>query len=707
MSSKKTRQRRAAQRAAVAAPHRTAPREEPEAQALNRRLAEAIKGLPGRMTIDAMLNVAARTGVDHLIENNEYHATRMTQDYSLMDRLYRSDWIAGRIINTIPEDMTKNWFELTGSIDPDMKGQLRALERRTHLQAKILEGLRWGRLYGGAAGIMVIKGQEDMLDEPLDLDTVTADSFRGLLIADRWNGVYPSTELVEDLDDPDFGLPEYYTFALADTEIEQGVRVHHSRVVRFEGRDLPYVERVNEQYWGMSELEHIYDELNKRNATSANIAQLIFIAHLRVLKIEDLGQALALTDAQSQQDLYQTIRAQNMLMNNFSLQVLSQEDDFQTFQYSFSGLSEVYEQFMMDLAGAAEIPATKLFGRAPQGLNATGEGDLRNYYDTVKQAQERLLRPILEKLLPVLAVSCWGAVPDDMDLEFNPIRDTSDEERAALIQQSSSAILQAFQGGLISQQIALKELRQSGAAYAMWTNISDEDIDNADDTIAQPDEMASMSGMGGMEGMEGEPPPEMSGEAPPEETEPQPQEMQQPQKPRQPKQPQQPPQEVQEDDALFNDGGPGSGNWGHPGYPRGGRTTPVQGTGQRRAGLGERIRMMARLARPVETQHSRRPPQSKAEVARNNRERREWSELTLGQRIRGASEQNRHMRQVKREAFQAAARGDVERARRIQQQNRHYWSNDPDGAMKVQSETLRRQKRARPGLMHRLFGGGK
>ena len=76
--------------------------------------------------------------------------------------------------------------------------------------------------------------------------------------------------------------------------------------------------------------------------------------------------------------------------------------------HSFAGLSDIYESFMMDMAGAAEIPATKLFGRSPQGFNSTGESELRNYYDMIAQSQERNLRPALEKLLPVMAVSCWG-----------------------------------------------------------------------------------------------------------------------------------------------------------------------------------------------------------------------------------------------------------------------------------------------------------
>ncbi len=458
--------------------------------------------LTSRLTMDMLLNQAARLGpADNLLSQNRYASDRLTENYSLLDSLYRSDWIVNKIINVVPEDMTKNWVDLTCQVNPDQDNELKRQERKTHIKSQVLEGLKWGRLYGGAAGIMVIDGQEDMLDQPLDLDMVVPDSFRGLLIADRWNGVYPSGEIVTDMRDPDFGLPMYYTFGTDQQNFVQGVQVHHSRVLRFTGRTLPYMEKLNECYWGMSEVEHVYEELNKRNTVSANIAQLIFSAHLRILKMEDLGQLLAMGDEQSQRDLYATLHAQNMLMNSMSLQVLSKDDDFQTFDYSFSGLSDIYEQFMMDIAGATEIPATKLFGRAPAGMNATGESDLRNYYDMVKQNQEATLRPILEKLYPVICLSAWGAVPDDLDFTFKPIRDTSDEERASLIQQTSSAINSVYQSGIISQKTALKELRQSGESLGMWTNITDEDIENAED---QPQGGEEEGGEGGTSGEEEE-----------------------------------------------------------------------------------------------------------------------------------------------------------------------------------------------------------
>lgn len=487
-------QSRAARRRQYAADRKPAPRPVPQRPSETQ--------IMSRLIMDSLVNPAARLGpADNLLSQNAYMSERLTQNFGLMDSLYRSDWIAGKVVNTIPEDMTKNWIKLTCQVNPDQEDEFSRQQRKTHVKARVLEGLRWGRLYGGAAGVMVVAGQEDMLGEPLDLDMVMPGAFRGLIIADRWNGVYPSTEIVTEMDDPDYGLPMYYTFGLENMGIAQGVRVHHSRVLRFTGRDLPYNERISESYWGMSELEHVYEELNKRNTVSANIAQLVFAAHLRILKMEDLGQMLAMADEASQRDLYNTLRAQNMLMNTMSLQVLSKDDDFQTFDYTFSGLSDIYEQFMMDIAGAAEIPVTKLFGRSPAGLNATGEGDLRNYYDTVKQWQEAVLRPVLEKLLPVMCMSAWGAVPDDLDFEFNPIRDTSDEERAGLIQQTASAIVSVYQAGIISQPTALKELRQSGSTYGMWGQITDEEVEAASDMPQGGEEGPPGGGMPGMPGM--------------------------------------------------------------------------------------------------------------------------------------------------------------------------------------------------------------
>lgn len=70
-------------------------------------------------------------------------------------------------------------------------------------------------------------------------------------------------------------------------------------MLRFIGRELPNWEKYAEQQWGASEVEVIFDELKKRDNTSWNIAQLVFLANLRVLKMADLGELLAIGDEEA------------------------------------------------------------------------------------------------------------------------------------------------------------------------------------------------------------------------------------------------------------------------------------------------------------------------------------------------------------------------------------------------------------------------
>ena len=400
---------------------------------------------------DGYSNAAVFPGDDALLFTaGTFVRSGLTSDPDLLTAMYRESWLTMRIIDMPSEDMTRAWYKLSAALpDADLHA-LRRLEARHSVKQEITNALRWARLYGGSLALMVIRGEEDRLDQPLSPDLLLPDCFQGLLVLDRAQGIEPSPELVSDLDDPDFGLPASYTVNL-DTEDCRSVTLHHSRVLRFVGRELPRTETVRENFWGASEMEHIQEELMKRSAASANIAQLLFQANITTLKMSDFGDLLASGTEQQKRDVISAMQMENRFRTSFGVQLLSRDDSFENHAYSFTGLSEIYEQFMMDMAGAAEIPATKLFGRSPQGMNATGESDLRNYYDMIASLQERQLRPALEKLLPVMAVSCWGYVPEDLEFVFEPVMTNSPAERAELVQKLSSDVIQAFQAGLLTR----------------------------------------------------------------------------------------------------------------------------------------------------------------------------------------------------------------------------------------------------------------
>lgn len=439
-------------------------------------------------TNDSFQNPMTRSGVfmPNALEATEYTLTRFTRNWQTINALYRSHWIVRRIIDVIPEDMVKNGYHILTQLAPDQIKKIVRCDRTTRTSRRILEGLKWGRLYGGAGALIMIEGQENSLDQPLDYDTIMPGAYKGLLVLDRWSGVTPEDKLVSDISDPEFGMPEYYT--VSSDALTVGIRVHHSRIIRFMGRPLPYLEQLAETYWGASELEHVIDELKKRDNVSWNIAMLTFMANLRVMKMDGMGQLLATGNEQAQMQLYNTIQGMNAMMNNNSLQVLGENDSYETHQYTFGGIGETYDRFMMDVAGAAETPVTKLFGRSPAGMNATGESDMQNYYDTIEEKQEADLRPVYDKILPIMFISTLGGIPDDWDYEFNPIRRPRDDEMADLASKNTDSVTKAFQTGMVSQRTALKELRQQAEMTGMWSNITDEDIEKADDSVMQPDE---------------------------------------------------------------------------------------------------------------------------------------------------------------------------------------------------------------------------
>ena len=408
------------------------------------------------------------------LEATEYPLTRMTDNYALLNSLYRDNWVVQNVVGLMVDDMLREWYKLRGTISPEYQDELARVERVTQIRARLNEGLRWGRLYGGAAGLILIRGQEGMLDQPLDLESIMPGAFAGLMILDRWVGVVPEMGLVQDIGDPDFGLPDYYMVNNAEGKVI--ARVHHSRIVRFTGRDLPYLEKIAELYWGESEVEALYKDVVAHDNVSANMAALTFQANINTQEVQNLEQLFSLGSTEQQRRFWNTMQAMSVVRSNFGVQLINKGDAVHNTQYTFTGLQEVYESMCLNLCGASHYPMTKLFGRSPAGMNATGQSDLQNYYDYVDSQREAKLRPALERLLPVMAMSAWGAVPDNLQIDFPPLWTPTAKEVAEIAKGKAEAIVSVFQGGLLDQQAAQKELKKLEEETGMFGSLTDEEI---------------------------------------------------------------------------------------------------------------------------------------------------------------------------------------------------------------------------------------
>ena len=502
------------------------------------------------LTVDAFSNPMFRLGfgTQAPLEATEYPLTRLTDNYAKLNSMYRSVGILQSIIDVVPQDMLREWFTLSGDIDPDKQAEFDKAVQKIKLKSKIDEGLRWGRLYGGAAGFIMIKGQEDSLDKPLDLEAILPDSFHGLWILDRWSGVFPGQELVMDPSDPDFGLPKYYEVRASETG-QIISRVHHSRVIRFTGRELPYLEKLAEMYWGESEVEPIYDDIALYDSIMSNMGNLTFQANVDTLAIKNLEQLFSVGTREQQIRFWNMMQAQSVAKSNFGTRLIDQDTQLQTSQYSFAGFDYVVDAAQTNLSAKTHIPVTKLFGRSPAGMNATGDSDMQNYYDIIDGLRESKLRPILERLLPVLCMSIWGEVPEDIDITFPPLWTPTAAELAQIASAKSQAIIGAWQAGLLNLGPAQNELKKLADETGMFDSIEDELIKKNKDTTYQDTQQMNdpMAGLfGGEMSQMGEENEDADKSADEDE-----------------KTPQKPPQSP----TKTSDGGPGSGNFGHAGRP--------------------------------------------------------------------------------------------------------------------------------------------
>jgi len=438
---------------------------------------------------DMYANPASNTGFGSTSQVNAgtYIPYRISLDYLKLLFMYRGSWIVRAVVDTIPEDMLKEFPALETQQKAEDIAEFDKMVANTMTLQKLIEALKWGRLFGGALAIIIIKGDND-LSKQLKIEDVDIGSYRGLIIVDRWSGVNPGAELISDLDNPaEYGLPKYYQVT---TETNQNFTVHHSRVLRFTGRDLPLFEKQIQTYWGMSEVEAIFQELQRRDFIEAGIADLVSRAYVMVMKEPMLAQMLSGVGLSQQMyvDYVNRLRAVSESITTNGILALSEDGELQSQAFTFSGLSDIEQNTMRNVSAACGIPVSRLFGTLSGGLGDNGDSDLQTYYDTIDQKRKRELRPIFDKLIPIMCMSEWGEIPDDLDYHFPPIRTVNDKERFDLGQAQTEPIFSAFNAGIIGRQTALRELKQASDVTGLFTNITDEDIASADDDVSMPGE---------------------------------------------------------------------------------------------------------------------------------------------------------------------------------------------------------------------------
>jgi phage-related protein (TIGR01555 family) len=292
------------------------------------------------------------------------------------------------------------------------------------------DAIQWGRLYGGAIILIgVIDGRT--MDKPLIPASIR--SFDGLRVIDRTDIEYDKIEFQMDPSKPRYGLPEYYPIQFTRaTGVKEVQRAHYSRVIEVHsGTRVPKgaEESLKDEYryWGISVLQPAYDNLAGLGEAMGGVYNGLNEFSIGKYKLGDLAEILSTKDGPDL--IKKRVEVMDMTRSMFHAMYFDKEDDFIRDKVDFSGVPEVLYIIFMLIAASTGYPITRLFGVSPAGMNATGESDRTNYYDIVRAAQRKILKPILLRLVKIIAE--WQGI-DEPYIEFNPLLQLSDLEKATL-----------------------------------------------------------------------------------------------------------------------------------------------------------------------------------------------------------------------------------------------------------------------------------
>jgi uncharacterized protein len=195
------------------------------------------------------------------------------------------------------------------------------------------------------------------------------------------------------------------------------------------GLDYPNMEQAPDQ-WGDSVLQPVADAIFASGLVSSSIASMISEAKLDVIKIPGLMEMLS-TDAGTAK-VFKRFSEANVAKSTINATLLDKEEEWERITLRLNGVDRVLGMYLMICAGAADIPSTRFLSREPAGQNATGESDIRNYYDRISSDQEVRQTPALSRLDEVLIRHALGDRPDEIHYTWNPLWQMSETEKAEI-----------------------------------------------------------------------------------------------------------------------------------------------------------------------------------------------------------------------------------------------------------------------------------
>ena len=363
-----------------------------------------------RSFTDGLVNLVSGMGTKRSKAGQAENYFNQLPDAQLL-AAYRSSAMIRRATDLPAEDSVREWRAWQANKDQIEK--LEAEEKRLMLKPKLYEARRRARLFGGSAILIGDGASNPAL--PLNLRRLGSGGIKYLTVISK--GHLTPSEMDLDPLSPTYEQPLFWSIK---TSNGNSVRIHPSRMAIFQG--VPTIGDSNGMFiWGDSILQAMMEALNRVDEGANNINALLYEAKIDILGINNFMEDLKNFGKEYESVVQARAELVNVMKGINSVVMMDKEDVWEQKTMSFGGLPDVLMQFMQLASAAAGLPMTLLFGMSPAGLNATGDNDVRNYYDRVKTHQTLHMSPTMTTLDEAIIYSSLGSRPTEVHYTWNPL----------------------------------------------------------------------------------------------------------------------------------------------------------------------------------------------------------------------------------------------------------------------------------------------
>jgi len=375
---------------------------------------------------DGLKNAITGTGTNRDARTANHYVSRALGQAEIA-AAYSASGLMRKIVRIPALDVVREWRDWTG-LNAEQAAAVFEQEKRHAIRQKVqqVETLRG---MGGGALILGLPG----LPETPAPDITGKNGLAYVNVVSRWSLTFE--DMQDDARLPGFGEPAMWRVKTKDGQDN----LHPSRVIPFRADTtaslaMPSTWTTADAFWGESTVQQVLDAVQDNDSARASFAAILHKARSLRLGVRGLYEMLAAGQDSVISDRLQMITLAESIHNAIVFDAGDDEgkggETITDAQYSFTGAKDMLNNYAEFVAAISDIPATRLLGRAPEGLNSSGESQQADWNKKIRAHQTLDLGPCLDRLDRYLIPSAIGSMPSSVAYDFAPL-DTPDQEKVA------------------------------------------------------------------------------------------------------------------------------------------------------------------------------------------------------------------------------------------------------------------------------------